>query len=121
MDYRRVEKNGQVYVELLPGAKLASEQDAVDTVGLCGEEGTQLLLIHEMNLSEDFFDLKTGLAGAVLLKWSNYFVRAAAVISPERVGSGKFYEFAIETNRGRQFFIASEHQSAEDWLLGLKR
>ncbi len=121
MDYRRVEKDGKVYVELLPAARLASEQDAVDTVGLCGEAGTQLLMLHEENLSDDFFDLKTGLAGAVLLKWSNYFVRAAAVISPERVGSGKFYEFALETNRGKQFFVASDRQSAEAWLLGMKQ
>lgn len=121
MDYRRVEKDGVVYVELLPGAKLASERDAVETVGLCGQEETHLLMLHEGNLSDNFFDLKTGLAGELLLKWSTYFMRVAAVISPERIGRGRFYEFVIETNRGRQFFVANDRQSAEDWLLRAKK
>lgn len=117
MEYRTVERAGKVFVELTGGAFLKSERDAVDIAGICGEEGTDLVLLHESNLSSDFFDLSTGLAGAALLKWSNYRIRAAVVVSPERIGQGKFYEFALETNRGRQFFVASEREAAEKWLL----
>ncbi len=118
MDYRTVERAGKVVVELSGGAFLKSERDAVDIAGICGEEGTNLVLLHEGNLSSDFFDLRTGLAGAVLLKWSTYRIRAAAVVSPERIGEGKFYDFVLETNRGRQFYVASERESAEKWLTG---
>jgi PadR family transcriptional regulator AphA len=117
MNYRIIDKNGKIYIELLPGTILKSENDAVETVGWCGESQTQLLMLHENNLAAEFFDLKTGLAGAILLKWVNYHVRAALVINPERLGQGKFYEFAIETNRGRQFYVANDRQEAEDWLL----
>jgi PadR family transcriptional regulator AphA len=117
MDYRRVEKDGKAYIELLPGGRIASEQDAVDVVGACGEEGVVGVLLREENLSDDFFDLKTGLAGAVLLKWSTYAVKAAAVVSPGKIGNGKFYEFVLETNRGRQFFVANDRKAAEEWLI----
>lgn len=117
MDYRIIERDGRMYVEMRGGAFLKSEQDAVEMVGICGEAGTSRLMLRESNLSSDFFDLRTGLAGAALLKWSNYRLRVAAVISIERIGRGKFYEFALETNRGRQFFIAQDVQAAEEWLL----
>jgi hypothetical protein len=118
MDYRIVEQSGRRIVELSASAFLKSEQDTVEIAGACGEADANLLLLSEGNLSSDFFDLRTGLAGAALLKWSNYRIRAAAVVSPERIGQGKFSEFALETNRGRQFFVASERESAEEWLTG---
>lgn len=118
MDYQTVEQDGKVYVELIAGAFLKSEQDAVEIVGACGEAGTDLLLLREGNLSSDFFDLRTGLAGAALLKWSNYRIRAAAVVSPERIGDERFYEFVLETNRGRQFYVANDRESAIKWLVG---
>lgn len=99
------------------GALLACERDAVEIAGLCGEAGTNLLLLREGNLSSGFFDLKTGLAEAALLKWSNYHIRAAAVVSAERIGAGRFYEFAFETNRGRQFYLTDDVESAEKRLL----
>ena len=55
-----------------------------------------------------FFDLKTGLAGAALLKWSNYFLRVAVILPPERIGTGRFAEFVMETNRGNQFRVFSD-------------
>lgn len=117
MNFRVVEKTGRTYVELLAGSFLSSEQSAVELVGLCGGAGTRLLMLHEENLSSDFFDLRTGSAGAVLLKFSNYRIRAAVVVSANRIGCGKFYEFVLETNRGRQFYVASDRESAEQWLL----
>lgn len=117
MDYRILETSGGMILELAGSAFLKSEQDAVDLAGACGETGTDLLLLREGNLSSDFFDLRTGLAGAVLLKWSNYRIRAAAVVSPERIGEGKFAEFVLETNRGQQFTVTSDVESAVRWLL----
>jgi hypothetical protein len=85
-------------------------------VGICGEEGTNRVLLHSGNLPESFFKLSSGLAGIVLLKFYNYSIRAAAVLTPEQVNQGKFYDFALETNRGNQFRIFYSPQEAEDWL-----
>jgi hypothetical protein len=94
-----------------------SEQDALDLVGECGADGTHLLLLRGQNLPDEFFDLKTQLAGFILLKFSNYRLKVTAVIPVERIGTGRFYEFAIETRRSSEFRIFTEEQTAIDWLV----
>ncbi len=106
-------------VETIPGSGvLADEAGALDLVAACGEHRAERLLLHTENLSDAFFDLKTGLAGAALLKFSNYWLRVAAVVPAGRIGQGRFAEFAAETNTGRQFRIFSQRQAALDWLAG---
>jgi len=118
MEYQLVNVPSQTYVECMPSQdQLASETDALDLVAACGEYRTNRLMLYAANLPEDFYQLKSGLAGNVLLKFSNYRLRVAAVLTPELVGQGRFREMALETNRGNQFRIFSDRQSAEDWLL----
>jgi len=106
------------FVESIPGeGVITNENDALDLVAACGEVETDRLLLHGENLSPDFFQLRTGLAGAVLLKFSNYRIKAAAVVTPEQVGQGKFSEFVLETNRGREFGVFTTREQAERWLL----
>ncbi|MEN4013592.1 MAG: DUF4180 domain-containing protein [Chloroflexota bacterium] len=106
-----------VIVETVPGSGfMQSEADALDLVAACSEHGAERLLLHAENLSDAFFDLKSGLAGAALLKFSNYWLRVAAVIPAGRIGHGRFAEFAAETNTGRQFRIFNQRQAALDWL-----
>ena len=67
MSYRLNTLNDQAYLECLPNEMLIqSEQDALDLVAVCGENGTHRMMIHAENLTEDFYNLKTGLAGRVL-------------------------------------------------------
>ncbi len=96
--------------------RIASESDALDLVGLCGEHLVHNVLLDGECLDEAFFDLKSGLAGAALLKWSNYSIRVAVVLQPERIGNGRFSEFVMETNRGTQFRVYSDKESALKWL-----
>jgi len=118
LDYRLVNTSPNSYVECLPGSQpLASPQDALELVAACGEHQTQRLLLHAECLSKDFFDLSTRLAGEILLKFTNYYLKVAAIIPTEQIGRGKFYEFALETNRGRDFRIFSDLQKAVDWLV----
>lgn len=108
---------GTMIIETVPGSgSIQGEADALDLVAVCGEYGAQRLILHVENLSDAFFDLKSGLAGAVLLKFSNYWLRVAAVIPAARIGQGRFAEFATETNTGQQFRIFSQRQAALDWL-----
>jgi PadR family transcriptional regulator AphA len=118
MEYTLVDINAHPYIECLPdGGLLASEQDVLDLVAACGENDTDLLMLHVENLPEDFFRLSSGLLGAVLLKFNNYRIRAAAVIPPERL-SGRFAEFAVETNWGSEFRVYATRAEAELWLTG---
>jgi PadR family transcriptional regulator, regulatory protein AphA len=112
------EKDGVSYLECQPvGSLLASERDVLDLLAACMENGTNRILIPIDCLPDEFFDLKTGLAGVVLQKFVNYSVRAAAVIPAERVGQGRFAEMVLETNRGSQFRVFESRESAEHWLI----
>ena len=82
------------------GKKISSEADALDAVGACGEYETDKLLIPGENLSETFYDLKSGLAGAVLLKFSNYSIKAAVVVTAETIGKGRFMNSFLKLTGG---------------------
>ena len=118
MSYTLVEAQGKSIVECPPGVLcLRDEADALEWVAACGENGTSLLLIHASNLAPEFFDLSTRVAGEILLKFYNYRIKAAAVLSPELVDRGKFKDFVLETNRGRDFRVFYDRQAAQDWLV----
>lgn len=99
------------------GDLLDSEAKILDLIGLCGEAGIHCLMVDEEVLPDGFFDLHTGLAGIILQKLVNYSVKTAFVISEKRIGSGRFYEMTIESNRGKQFHFGREREKAEKWLL----
>jgi PadR family transcriptional regulator AphA len=118
MNTRLVTINGCSYVDCLPGEpRLAGESEALDLVAACGEHRTHRLMLHEDNLTEDFYQLRTGVAGAVLQKFVNYFIRVAAVLPAERVNQGRFAEMVLESNRGNQFRVFQSRQLAEAWLI----
>ena len=123
MNTQEVTHNGVTILEVLPGedgTRLSKEQDALDLIGeLAGYEANRLL-IHYGALSEDFFNLRTGLAGALMLKWSMYRIATAAVIPTEIASEGRFGEMVLETNRrkSREFRVFATREEALDWLSG---
>ncbi len=118
MDCRLVESGAKKYLECLAaGEPIVSEADVLDLVVACGENDTDLLMLHSQALSEDFFSLRTGVAGMVLQKLANYRVRTALVAPNELAGQGRFRELVLETNRGRDFRVFDTREAAEKWLL----
>ena len=116
MEHKVVVNGNMKYVEAGSDFIISEEQDAVDIAAFCWENETEnLLLVHE-NLNNSFFDLKSGLAGAVLQKFSNYRIRAAAVIDEVKI-SGRFSELTWELNRGNSFRIFDNRDEAVSWLL----
>ncbi len=118
MHYTVVENNGKKYIEYASKEHLIqNEQDGVDLIAACSEQDTNLILLHSEALSDEFFQLRTGLAGAVLQKLSNYRVKAALVLTDSERVKGKFKDFLAESNRGNSFRVFQEKAEAEDWLL----
>lgn len=119
MTFRAFDHDGTKIVELAAGGgTLESERDALDLISACMEHASDRLLIDGACLSEGFYRLRTGLAGAVAQKLGNYHVRAAVVVSPGASNQGKFKEFALETNRGGQFRLVETRDEALRWLAG---
>lgn len=106
------------WIETLPGSGLlASEADAMDLISACGEYQVNRLLINQENIPKAFYDLRTGLAGSVLLKLSTYRIKAGAVVNSLLSKKEKFYDFALETNRGNDFRVFQTRAQALTWLL----
>ena len=119
MDFRIINKDGSSYLELTdPGFKINDKQNTIDLTTICRKNNTSKILVSAENLTNDFYDLSTRLAGNILQKFSNYRMIFAAVVPAHRV-KGRFGEMALEMNRGRQFHISTEKQDAENWLAGL--
>lgn len=115
MEYQLIEKNKK-YLYLNPAGKsIQTEQDGLDLIALCIENGVNRLLIHSGRLSDEFFRLRTGLAGAILQKFSQYNIKAAVLLEGEHI-RGKFEDFLLESNRGRQFRAYESFREAENWL-----
>jgi hypothetical protein len=83
-------------------------QDALDIMANCAYQGSRKIIIHEKNIVPDFFDLKTGIAGEVLQKFSNYDVRLAIVGDYSKFSSNSLKDFIFESNKtGRINFVVS--------------
>ena len=119
LDYQVGEAGGERYVEVRSAVTpVATEQDTMDLVALCWSQGAHRLMIHAAALSEDFFDLSTGVAGKILQKFVNYTIQAAVVLPAGKSGTVKFSEMVSEANRGRHFRVFTDRTEAEGWLVG---
>ncbi len=117
MEYKIVEKNGQKYVKLdRGGLPVQKEQDALTLLSICAENGTNLLLIQGERLSDEFLRLRTGIAGAILQKFTLYNIKTVAVFDKDKA-RGKFKDFLAESNSGNMFRTYVNFDEAERWLL----
>ncbi|ADV66734.1 DUF4180 domain-containing protein [Deinococcus maricopensis] len=118
MEHQLVHVGPQSYIEIHgAGRPLLTEQDALDLVGLSWAQGTPRVLLHREVFTAAFFDLRSGLAGACLQKFTNYDLKVAAVI-PDHAGQGeRFREMAGEASAGRTFAVFADREAAEAWLL----
>lgn len=76
--------------------------DGLSLLGNLYYEGFDSIIIHEKNITPDFFDLKNGIAGEVLQKFSNYRVRLAIVGDFSKYESKSMQDFIYESNKGKQ-------------------
>ena len=78
------------------------------------ETGCDRFVLHKSLFSEDFFDLKTRLAGEILQKFINYRVKVAIVGDFSVYSSQSLRDFIYESNNGNDiFFLPTEQQAIE--------
>jgi len=119
MVIRKAEKDGVIFIETVPGdTMIANTQDAVDLLSLAGSEKTNRVIIHADNLHKDFFDLKTGLAGEILQKFANYFIKSAIILTPDLTKHRKFQQMIRESNRNGDTGYFDDREAAMQWILG---
>lgn len=83
-------------------------EDALDLIGNCSYQGSNKIILNERNLTPDFFDLKTRIAGDILQKFSTYNMRLAIVGNFSKFTSKSLHDFIYESNKtGRIVFVNS--------------
>lgn len=66
------------------------------------------IILYEKNITPNFFDLRNGMAGEILQKFSNYRVRLSIVGDFEKYQSNSLKSFILESNkRGHVNFVGT--------------
>ena len=91
-------------------------QDALDLLADSSYQGAQKLIIKEENITADFFDLKTKIAGDILQKFSNYKVQLAIVGDFSKYNSKSLKDFIYESNKHKQINFVNSIEDAKEKL-----
>ena len=96
---------------------IQGERDILELLTLCGEAGSNKVMISQGSLSPEFFDLSTGQAGEISHKLSTYRIKTAFVVDLSMIPSERFQEWVSECNRRNEIRFYEDILEAEDWLL----
>lgn len=98
---------------------IPSVSEALDLLSEVFSNGCERVIISKEMLTGDFFSLRTGLAGEILQKFSNYNIRLAIVGDFSIITSKSLSAFIYESNRGRQVFFKETLEEAVSALKGV--
>lgn len=81
---------------------LRTTEDGINLLGNLYYQGFDKIIIHEKNITPDFFDLKTKIAGDVLQKFTQYQMPITIVGDFSKYRSKSLHDFIYESNKGKQ-------------------
>lgn len=99
------------------GVLIKNAQDGLDVLMDCYYQNFDKLILHEKNITPDFFDLSSGLAGEMLQKFSNYRVQLSIVGTFSAYTSKSLRDFMVESNRKGQITFVDSLEAAKERLL----
>lgn len=89
-----------------------STEDGLDLLGSIYYQGFDCLILHEKNITPEFFKLKTGIAGEILQKFTQYRMRLAIIGDFSKFASKSLNDLIYESNKGRHVnFLGSTFES----------
>lgn len=91
-------------------------QDAIDLLGNSSFNEAYKIIVFEKQLTPDFFDLKTKMAGEILQKFSNYRMQLAIVGEFKKYKSKSLNDFIYESNQLRRVNFVSTIDEAKEVL-----
>jgi len=96
------------------GICLRSMSDISDAIGAC--IGSADLILTENDLPHEFFDLRSGFAGELFQKFTNYQLRVAIVLPDPNLYGERFSELAYEHRFHNGIRFVSSIDKAKSWL-----
>jgi len=115
MEMDIIEENGiKIAVLKSSGILLHETQDVLDLMANAIYLDSQKIIIKENQITSGFFNLKTGIAGEILQKFSNYDVQLAIIGDFSKYPSKSFRDFMFESNKyGRINFVNTFEEAKE--------
>jgi len=85
---------------------ISNSQDALDLLALVSYDySCDAMIISKKNLTEEFFDLKNGIAGGIMQKHINYRMALAIVGEFDQYDSQSLKSLIYESNKGKNIFF----------------
>lgn len=93
---------------------IESIEDGSELIANVYYQGFDRMLLYEKNITPLFFDLKNGIAGEILQKFSNFRVRLAIIGDFEKFESKSIKAFIFEGNKNHQInFVNTLNEGLE--------
>ena len=93
--------------------KIADVQSILDIMSSAGYQCNCIgMIIYKESLDESFFDLKTGIAGEILQKFSNYIFKLGVIGDFSQYTSKSLKDFIYECNKGNLIYFKNDLDSA---------
>jgi len=107
--------NNTKIAELISEDLLIKEiQDGLDLMVNVYYQDIDKMIVYEKNIVPVFFDLKTGMAGEILQKFSNYKMKLAIIGDFSKYNSKSLNDFIFESNKiGQINFVSSLEEALE--------
>lgn len=91
---------------------LRTTEDGLDLLGNLYYHGYNKIIIHEKNITPDFFDLKTKIAGDILQKFIQYQMPLTIIGDFSKFKRKSLNDFIFECNKGKQInFVSSQSEA----------
>jgi hypothetical protein len=105
--------NGSKIAELVSDEFIINTtEDGLELLGNLYYQDFDKIIIHGKNITPEFFDLKNGIAGEILQKFSNYRIRLAIVGDFTKYPGRSIHDFIYESNKGGQIIFAGSISEA---------
>ncbi|MCE3294567.1 MAG: hypothetical protein K0R65_281 [Crocinitomicaceae bacterium] len=96
------------------GPLISNAEDGLDLLGTLYFQGFDKIVLYTENICPEFFELKNGMAGEILQKFSNFRVRLAIVGDFQTIESKSLRDFIYESNQGKSVcFVESLEKALE--------
>lgn len=107
------EINNIKIAEIISGDMIIrSVQDGLDLMGDIYYQGFDKVILYEKNITPEFFDLKTKIAGEILQKFSNYRIGLAIVGDFSKYENRSMKDFIFESNKTKHISFVDQLENA---------
>ncbi|WP_212004482.1 DUF4180 domain-containing protein [Chitinophaga sp. HK235] len=115
-----IHKTGDISIAEITATEVVinNTEDALQIMGDLYYQDVERIILHEKNITPAFFDLKNGIAGEILQKFTNYRIRLAIVGEFTKYPGKSIKDFIYESNKGRQVNFLDSTELALEKLSG---